>query len=62
MFWCHAMQLDSQEDTGFGGNGGEYFVPPQKKNGLGENLILNVFGRVFLKIHIQFLREPIILA
>ncbi len=29
---------------------------------LGENLISNVFGRVFLKIHIQFLREPIILA
>jgi hypothetical protein len=44
------------EDTGFRGNGGD-ILPPPKKSGLGENLISNVFGRVFLKIHIQFLRE-----
>ncbi len=46
------------EDTGFGGNGGEYFAPPPKKSGLGENLISYVFGRVlFLKIYIKFLCE-----
>ncbi len=40
-------------DSGvMGGN----ILPPPQNSGLGENLISNVFGRVFLKIHIQFLR------
>jgi hypothetical protein len=37
--------------------GGNILPPPQKKSGLGENLISKVFGRVFLKIHMRFLRE-----
>jgi hypothetical protein len=41
---------------------GGIFCPPPKKSGLGENLISYVFGRVFLKIYIQFLRKSIILA
>jgi hypothetical protein len=36
--------------------------PPPKKSGLGENLISYVFSRVILKIYIQFLHKPIILA
>ncbi len=31
-------------------NGGEYLAPAPQKSGLGENLILYVFERVFLKI------------
>jgi hypothetical protein len=64
IFYIHVEPyiVGKLDDTGFGGNGGEYLAPPQKKSGLGENLVSNVFGRVFLKIHIQFLGFPLILA
>jgi hypothetical protein len=57
--WQRNMSVRKTLDLGvMGGN----ILPPPKKSGLGENLILYVFGRVFLKIYVQFLHKPIILA